>query len=59
MSPLRPFGRLLQWVGLLIPPLAIMSQLSGSISQGQMLTFLVAAVCAFWLGRMLEGIGQG
>ncbi len=45
----------MQFAGLVIPPLAIVSQLAETISLGQMLTFLVAAVAAFWIGRILEG----
>ena len=40
-------GKLLQILGLSIPPLSIMAQLANSISQGQMLMFLVASACAF------------
>ena len=50
-------GKLLQLAGLTIPPLSIVAQLNGTISQGQMLTFLVAAASAFWIGRILEGYG--
>ena len=49
------FGRLMQIVGLVVPPLAIILQLQNAITLGQMLTFLVAAVCAFWIGRIVEG----
>jgi hypothetical protein len=48
------FARLLQMAGLTIPPLAIIAQLSGSISLGQMLQFLVAAVCLFTIGYLLQ-----
>jgi hypothetical protein len=49
------FGRLMQIAGLVVPPLAIILQLQNAITLGQMLTFLVAAVCAFWIGRIVEG----
>jgi hypothetical protein len=52
---MRSLGRGLQILGLAIPPLAIVLQLAESISLGQMLTMLVAAVCAFLIGRILEG----
>ena len=52
---MKGIGKLLQIVGLAIPPLAIIAQLSESISQGQMLMFLVAAVSCFWIGRITEG----
>jgi hypothetical protein len=48
------FGRLLQIVGLTIPPLSIISQLAGSITLGQMLQFLVVSIAAFALGYMLQ-----
>ena len=54
------FARLLQLAGLAIPPLAIIAQLGESISLGQMLTFLVAAVCMFSIGYLLQSyLGGG
>jgi hypothetical protein len=47
-------ARLFQIVGLVIPPLAIMAQLNESITQGQMLGFLVAAICSFMIGQTLQ-----
>ncbi|HTQ37509.1 MAG TPA: hypothetical protein VMJ32_00685 [Pirellulales bacterium] len=52
------FGRLLQIVGLVLPPLSIVLQLQGAITLGQMLLMLVAAVSAFWIGRILEGYAR-
>lgn len=52
---MRSIGRGLQLLGLAVPPLAIVMQLSETISLGQMLTMLVAAVCLFGIGRILEG----
>ena len=52
---MRRFGRLLQYVGLVLPPLAIVLQLQEMVSLGTMLSMLVIAVCAFWIGRILEG----
>ncbi len=58
---MRPFGRLLQHLGLILPPLGIVLQLlrDGNgrplLSVGQMLVMLVAGVCAFWIGRIIEG----
>jgi F0F1-type ATP synthase membrane subunit a len=51
-------GRLLQIVGLVLPPLSIILQLQGAITLGQMLTMLVAAVSAFWIGRIVEGYAR-
>lgn len=52
---MRALGRLMQIAGLTIPLLAIVAQLNESITLGQMLLFLVAAVSAFWIGRIVEG----
>ena len=52
-------GRLLQFAGLVIPPLAIVAQLTSSISLGQMLEFLVAAVCVFSIGYLLQRYSGG
>ena len=48
----------MQKLGLVIPPVAIVLQLVNSISLGQMLTMLVAAVCLFWIGRIIEGYAK-
>lgn len=47
-------ARLLQLAGLVIPPMAMIAQLNNSISLGQMLTFLVAAICCFSIGYLLQ-----
>lgn len=58
---LRKVGRGLQHLGLIIPPIAILLQLVKNqqgepvISLLQMLGFLLAAVCGFWIGRIIEG----
>lgn len=51
-------GRLLQIVGLVLPPLSIVLQLQGAITLGQMLIVLVGAVLAFWIGRIVEGYAK-
>ncbi len=51
-------GRLGQLLGLGIPALAIVLELNHAISLGQMLMLLVAAVCCFWIGRILEGYSR-
>jgi len=38
-----------------IPALAILLELNHAISLGQMLMLLLAAVCLFWIGRIVEG----
>lgn len=45
-------------LGLAVPPLSIVLQLAGSISQGQMLAMLLASVCLFGIGRITEGYGS-
>jgi len=48
-------GRLGQFLGLAIPAVAILLELNHAISLGQMLVMLVAAICCFWIGRIVEG----
>lgn len=55
VQSMRSFGRLLQFLGLAAPPLAIILQMAGSISLGLMLIMAVAAIAAFYLGRIIEG----
>jgi hypothetical protein len=62
---MRAFGRLLQKIGLFLPPVAIVLQLmpgnapgGTAISLGQMLVMLGCAVCCFLIGRILEGYGK-
>ena len=45
---------LLQLAGLAIPPLAMVAQLAQRITAGQMLQFLVVAVCLFGTGYLLQ-----
>lgn len=51
----RQGGRILQRVALVVPPLSILWQLTGTISLGQMLIMLLGSVAAFYLGRLIEG----
>lgn len=48
-------GRVGQWIGLGLPAVAVVLELAGRISLGQMLMMLVCAICSFWIGRILEG----
>ncbi len=52
---MRAVGRAGQWLGLVLPGIAILLELNRRISLGQMLVMLVAAVCCFGIGRILEG----
>ena len=54
---MRTLGRMLQVVGLAIPPLAMIAQLGERISAGQMLQFLVASVVLFGIGYLLQQYG--
>ena len=55
---MRLLARAAQFLGLAIPPLAMVLQLSETISLGQMLTMLLAAVSLFWIGRIVEGYAR-
>jgi hypothetical protein len=52
---MRVIGKAGQWLGLTVPAVAVLLELNHQISLGQMLMMLVAAVCCFWIGRILEG----
>ena len=52
---MRALGRVGQFLGLALPGVAILLELNHAITLGQMLMLLVAAVCCFWIGRILEG----
>lgn len=55
-------GRGLQWLALILLPVAIVLELSGALGRSfglsQLLIALVFAVLAFVLGRLLEGYGN-
>jgi len=55
------FARFLQLVGLAIPPLAILSQLSDpeNFGTGEMLKFLLTAVGIFLLGYLMQRFSGG
>jgi hypothetical protein len=68
LSPQRPGGnvlamysvaRMLQFIGLAIPPLAIIAQLSNSIDVKQMYRFLIFSICIFCLGYLLQQYSGG
>lgn len=56
---MQQLARLLQLAGLTVPPLALLAQLSNFITAGQMLGFLVASVCMFSLGYLLQRASAG
>jgi hypothetical protein len=55
---MRMIGRWLQVLGLALPPLAIVLQLTDSVTLGQMLAMLAASVCLFLIGRIAEGYSK-
>ena len=55
---MRLIGQTSRRLGLLLPAFAIILELNHTISLGQMLMMLVASVCLFGIGRILEGYGQ-
>ena len=57
---MHTLARLLQLIGLTIPPLAMIAQLGNHISAGRMLQFLLFSVCVFLAGYLLQTYrGQG
>ncbi len=54
-SRMAALGRFGQFLGLAIPAVAVLLELNRAISLGQMLVMLVAAICCFWIGRIVEG----
>jgi hypothetical protein len=56
---MRPFARLMQFVGLTIPPLALIAQLREAITTGQMLRFLIVSVCLFTVGYLMQQYSGG
>ncbi len=54
VNRMHQLARLLQVIGLAIPPLAMVSQLRSDISSGKMLSFLFVSVCVFLLGYGLQ-----
>ncbi len=55
---LKILGGIFQRIGLVLPVFAILLELNRAISLGQMLAMLLAAVCLFWIGRILDGYGS-
>lgn len=51
---MQALARLLQFIGLTIPPLAMIAQLGNHISAGKMLQFLVVSVGVFVLGYTMQ-----
>ena len=52
-------SRMLQLVGLTIPPLSIIAQLNQQITLGQMLSFLAVSMGVFAVGYLLQRYSGG
>jgi hypothetical protein len=63
MSGMRLFGKILQWIGLFVPPIAMYMEMTGTFLRdgvADLLLALIASVCAFYVGRIIEGYaGEG
>ncbi len=63
MPFMKTFGRALQWMGLIILPLAMVMELTGGLGRrvgvSDMVLMLGYGVISFVLGRMLEGMANG
>lgn len=55
---MKTIGRFAQVLGLALPAIAVVLELGHVIRLGQMLVMLVAAVCCFGIGRILEGYAR-
>ena len=62
---MRAFGRLLQFAGLIVLPLALILSLIPAgpgdqkmLTTGQELIGLAFGAAIFWIGRLLEGYGK-
>lgn len=56
---MQQLARFLQFVGLVIPPLAMIAQLGNHISAGKMLQFLLLSVGVFVLGYTIQRYSGG
>ncbi|MEK6234641.1 MAG: hypothetical protein N2C14_08005 [Planctomycetales bacterium] len=52
---MQSLGRGLQLIGLVALPAAMMLQFANSVRLWTMLTLTVAGLCAFYIGRIVEG----
>ena len=55
---MRSVGRAMQLLGLAVGPLAIFLQLARRISVAQLLLMGLAALCLFYIGRIIEGYSR-
>jgi len=55
---MRKFGHLCQVAALVALPLAIILQLQNAIDLRTMLAILLAGVCLFYIGRLVEGYAK-
>lgn len=52
---MRQLVRAVQMIALVVLPLSMLLQAASAITVGQMLTVMVAGLCLFWIGRIVEG----
>ena len=52
-------GRALQFLGLLVPPFAIASELSSAVGLGKSMLIAVGGAGVFYLGYVLQARAQG
>ena len=55
---MRRLGHNMQILGLAVLPLGIVLELGHSIREGQMLAMMLAGVCLFGIGRIVEGYAR-
>lgn len=55
---MRQLGHNMQILGLAVLPLGILLELGHSIREGQMLAMMLAGVCLFGIGRIVEGYAR-
>ena len=52
---MRSVGRLMQFAGLSLLPVAMFLELGNAFSLGKMLIMAIFGLSCFWLGRIIEG----
>ncbi|MGH7135123.1 MAG: hypothetical protein ACREHD_05240 [Pirellulales bacterium] len=54
---MRRLARAMQIAALVLLPLSMILQLAHAVTEGQMLMAMVAGICLFGIGRILQGLG--
>jgi hypothetical protein len=55
---MRSLGHNMQILGLVVLPLGMLIQLASAINTKQMLAVMLAGVCLFGIGRIVEGYAR-